>query len=61
MTMIGPQQAQFVKLRNQFRFHILIITKAPGLVQQALDGRLGKIIHDIRADIAADVDPVNIL
>ncbi len=61
VIMIGPQQAEFIKLRNQFRFHILVITNQPGLVQNALAGQLGQITRDIHAEIIADVDPINIL
>ncbi|NBB94738.1 MAG: primosomal protein N' [Planctomycetes bacterium] len=60
-TIIGPQPAMLPRLRDEFRFDILLLTQQAGLVQQRLGGRMKSIAAEIKADLAVDVDPVNLL
>jgi primosomal protein N' (replication factor Y) (superfamily II helicase) len=60
-TMYGPQPAGVAKLRDQFRFEIQLIASRAGLVQQTLAPRMGELSHGLKAEIIADVDPVNLL
>jgi primosomal protein N' (replication factor Y) len=60
-TIIGPQPAMLPRLRDEFRFDILLLTQQAGLVQQRLGGRMKAISSDIKADLAVDVDPMNLL
>jgi len=57
----GPQPAGVKRIRGQFRFQLLLFTRKAGLVQQAVAARLGDILHDIKAEVLADVDPVNLI
>jgi primosomal protein N' len=59
--MIGPMQAEFAKIRTHFRFHILIFSEKPGLIQRILSPRMHELTHEISADIQTDCDPLNIL
>jgi primosomal protein N' (replication factor Y) len=61
VTILGPMQAEFAKIRDLFRFHILVFASQPGLVQQRLAPAFGEITHRIRAEILADVDALNLL
>jgi len=57
----GPSEAGVLKIRGQFRHQILVIAARAGLVQKALAGRMKAITRDLRAEVVADVDPVNLL
>ncbi len=57
----GPDPAGVKKIRGQFRFQILLFTKTPGVVQNAVVGRMAAILRDIKAEVIADVDPVNLM
>ncbi|MCD4823244.1 MAG: primosomal protein N' [Phycisphaerae bacterium] len=61
VTFIGPQQAEFVKIRKQFRFHILLITSNAGVIQNILHPKMREITKDIPAEVLADVDPMNLM
>jgi primosomal protein N' (replication factor Y) len=59
--MIGPQPAAVKRIRNQFRFEIQLFTSRAGAVQQALLPHMDELCRQARAEIVADVDPVNLL
>lgn len=61
VRMLGPQPAMVRKVRNQFRFQILLITPRPGMVQNALGARMEAICRDNPAEIIADVDPMHLM
>jgi len=61
LTLWGPMPAGVFKIRDQFRFQILLVTDRPGLVQRALAGRMEAITRDLHAELIADVDPVNLV
>jgi primosomal protein N' (replication factor Y) len=61
VTFWGPSEAGVLKIRNQFRHQILIVTPRPGMVQKALAGRMEALTKDIPAEVIPDVDPVNLV
>ena len=61
IRVFGAAPAEFIKLRNMFRFEILVISDKPGVVQHVLLPQMGSIVQKIHADILIDVDPMNLL
>jgi len=61
IKLFGPAPADIPKIRGHFRFSVLLIAPRAGLVQQAIGGRMASLLHDIHAEVTADVDPVNLL
>ncbi|MDP7636136.1 MAG: primosomal protein N' [Phycisphaerae bacterium] len=73
ITMMGPKRAEIEKIRDRFRFDILLILgarndrdtgsdqRAPGWMQRVLYPRMEEICRGIRAEVLADVDPVNLM
>lgn len=53
--------AEFIKIRNMFRFSILMISDKPGVVQHVLGPQMASIVRNIHAEILIDVDPMNLL
>ena len=58
---VGPQPAGVFKIRDRFRFQILIITPTAGVVQQHVGPLMPQILRDNPAEIIADVDPVQLM
>jgi primosomal protein N' (replication factor Y) len=56
----GPDPAAIKRIRDKFRFQILLIAARPGVIQTALAGRMERIVHDIPAEVLADADPVSL-
>ncbi len=61
VTFIGPQQAVLARIKDRFRFHLILISPRPGLIQDALNPRLPDLQKKIPADIIIDVDPVDLM
>jgi primosomal protein N' (replication factor Y) len=61
VRIMGPQPAMLQRIRNEFRFDILLMTPSAGLVQQKFRERMKALSTEIKADLAVDVDPVNLL
>ncbi|MBN1556269.1 MAG: primosomal protein N' [Phycisphaerae bacterium] len=61
VRILGPMQAEFVRIRNQFRFQVLLVTPEAGTVQTTLQPHIAAIAKLVPADLAIDVDPVNLL
>ena len=59
--LIGPQQAAVAKVKNQFRFQVLLKTPRGGVLQQYLVPRMEEICRKTPAEIIADVDPLHLL
>jgi primosomal protein N' (replication factor Y) len=58
VTFSGPQRAEIFRIRNQFRFQVLLTTSAPGAVQEAVSDHMERITRGLHAEVVADVDPV---
>ena len=61
VTMQGPQPAGVAKIRNQFRFQILLVAAKAGLIQHHLAPRMEQLVRDIPAEVIADADPLNLV
>jgi primosomal protein N' (replication factor Y) len=57
----GPMPCGVQKIRNLFRFQILLTAPRAGMIQQFLSPRLGEFCRDIEAEVIADVDPIALL
>jgi primosomal protein N' (replication factor Y) len=61
VTMIGPMQAEFVKIRRFFRFHVLLICGRAGRIQQVLAGKMDSLNRELTSELLSDADPTNLL
>ncbi len=61
VTITGPQPALVKKIREQFRFQVLLIASRPGLVQEAVGPHMSDLCRQAKADVIADVDPLNLM
>ncbi len=61
VTMFGPMAAGVPRIKNQFRFQIILTCRRAGLIQQLLAPRMEALCKDISADVIADVDPVSLI
>jgi len=61
VTMIGPQAAGVKKIRNQYRFVILLKCASAGVIQRAVYPQMEALCRGIPAEIAADADPIQLL
>jgi len=61
VSLWAPTEAGVFKIRGQFRFQVLLAADRPGLVQKALAGRMEQLARDVKAEVIADVDPMNLL
>lgn len=59
--MYGPMAAGVPRIRNQFRFQIVLTCRRGGVIQQLLAPRMENLCKDIPADVIADVDPVSLI
>jgi primosomal protein N' (replication factor Y) len=60
VMILGPSPAGIFKIKNQFRFQVLLMSPKAGLVQQYLHNRLAACIKGLTADIIADADPMTL-
>jgi len=61
VTVIGPQQAELPRIKDRFRFHVMLICPVPGLIQQCLLPHLPEIQRSVPADIVTDIDPLDLM
>ena len=61
VAIYGPQPAAVRKIKNQFRFQLLLVFEQPGAVQEALFPRMEAICRDCPAELVADVDPIQLM
>ncbi|MCL2701359.1 MAG: primosomal protein N' [Phycisphaerae bacterium] len=61
IRMTGPMPAGVQKIRNLFRYQLLLTASRAGYIQQVISPRLAELTKDIEAEVIADVDPVNLL
>ena len=61
VTMIGPLPCGVVRLRNKFRFQILLTAPRAGLIQQCLGPHMQSLTRDIGAEVIADADPISLI
>ncbi len=58
---IGPSPAEVFKIRNQYRYQLLLSLPRPGILQHRLRTAFGQLIRGLGAEILADPDPVSLL
>ena len=61
ILMQGPMPCGVRKIRNLFRYQILLTAERAGWIQQFLSPRLGEFCRDLEAEVIADVDPIALL
>ena len=61
ILMQGPMPCGVRKIRNVFRYQILLTAERAGWIQQFLSPRLGDLCRDLEAEVIADVDPIALL
>ncbi len=59
--MMGPLPCGVVRLRNKFRFQILLTAPRAGQIQQCLIPHMQSLTRDIGAEVIADVDPISLI
>ena len=50
-----------IRIRNKFRFQILLTAETPGLIQKHLAARMEGLTHDLHAEVLADADPISLI
>ena len=61
VSIAGPQPALVKKIREQFRFQVLLIARHAGLVQRKIGPHMGALCREAKAEVIADVDPANLM
>jgi primosomal protein N' (replication factor Y) (superfamily II helicase) len=63
ISMVGPAQADIVKLRKLFRYEITITPSSgpPGWIQKLLYPQMPSISRNNPAEVVTDVDPMNLM
>ncbi len=61
VAITGPAPADIPRIRDQFRFSIILTSPQAGVVQRVIGGRMAGVLRDIHGEVIADVDPVNFL
>jgi len=61
VKLIGPQPAGVRKIRNLFRFQILLVFREAGSVQRLMYPRMEALCRDCPGEVITDVDPVNLM
>jgi primosomal protein N' (replication factor Y) len=56
----GPDPAAVKRIRNKFRYQVLLISPKPGIIQSALAGQMEKLHHAAGCEVLADADPVSL-
>lgn len=61
VRLFGPQPAGVLKVKNQFRFQVLMLASRAGAVQQTLAGRMEELTRNNPAEVIADIDPMQLM
>ena len=61
VKVFGPLPAGVIRIRNKFRFQILLTAETPGLIQKHLAARMEGLTHDLHAEVLADADPISLI
>ncbi|MFW6145786.1 MAG: replication restart helicase PriA [Planctomycetota bacterium] len=60
VSMMGPMPAPIVRIRKQFRRHVLLICPTPGAIQNRLGPLMDGLTHELPTELIADVDPTSL-
>ena len=58
--MMGPMAAPIVRIRKQFRRHVLLMCPTAGAIQNRLAPLMDDLGRQIQAELIADVDPISL-
>jgi primosomal protein N' (replication factor Y) len=61
VTLIGPAPAAIIRIRGRFRFQVLLAASRAGVIQDGLFEAMGGLGKDLRAEVVADVDPLQLV
>ncbi len=61
VKIVGPLPAGVRKIRERFRFQIVVTTDRAGVVQDALAGKMSQLARQGGAEVIVDVDPINLM
>ncbi|MHC4985195.1 MAG: replication restart helicase PriA, partial [Planctomycetota bacterium] len=61
LAFYGPQPAGVPRIRDHYRWQILVIVAAAGAVQRIVFPLMAELGREIHSEIVADVDPVNLI
>ncbi|HDZ22534.1 hypothetical protein LCGC14_0284560 [marine sediment metagenome] len=61
VRVFGPQPAGVIKIRDQFRWQVLLIAETAGTIQKILRPQMETLCRACGSDVIADVDPVNLI
>ena len=61
VTVFGPQPAIVRKIKNLFRFQLLLTSPKAGAIQQRLYPAFDSLCRNLGAEVIADVDPIVLL
>jgi primosomal protein N' (replication factor Y) len=60
-SLLGPAPAPVRRIRNHYRWELTLLTERAGAIQPVLARQMRDITRGLGADLAADVDPINLL
>ncbi|NLF31341.1 MAG: primosomal protein N' [Planctomycetes bacterium] len=60
VSMMGPMAAPIVRIRKQFRRHVLLMCPTAGAIQNRLAPLMDDLGRQIQAELIADVDPISL-
>ncbi|NIM07171.1 MAG: primosomal protein N', partial [Armatimonadetes bacterium] len=61
LEILGPAPAPLAKLKDRYRYHILLRATEPGLIQRVLNGMQEDLVSHGRMHVVVDVDPVSLM
>lgn len=61
LDVLGPAPAPLAKLKDQYRFHVLLRAYAPGVIQRILGSMQDKLAPHGKIHIDVDIDPVSLM
>ncbi|NIM06660.1 MAG: primosomal protein N', partial [Armatimonadetes bacterium] len=61
LEILGPAPAPLAKLKDRYRYHILLRTTEAGLIQRVLNGMQEDLVSHGRIHVVVDVDPVSLM
>ncbi|NUP98576.1 MAG: primosomal protein N' [Armatimonadetes bacterium] len=59
--LLGPAPCPLSKIRDQFRFHVMIKVPGSGMLQRVMDALEPLLSGDLRQGLTIDVDPISML
>jgi primosomal protein N' (replication factor Y) len=61
VELTGPMPCGVIRLRNLFRFQVLLSCRRAGRIQQVLQPHMDALVRELPAELLADADPVQLI